>query len=100
MIVGFYTEDVNPGLPKQGTEAPNIQPQLSFYYSAINKIICSEFWGFRLHILSGAFTILNEMYWYLYELHTGHLTKDTASPLSLQYTVLFDTYLHSFDTAS
>jgi hypothetical protein len=43
MIIGFYSEDVIPGLAKQEAEAPNTQPQLSFYYSAINKIMFSEF---------------------------------------------------------
>jgi len=28
MIVGFYSDDVIPGLPKQRAEAPNTQPQL------------------------------------------------------------------------
>lgn len=100
MIVGFCSEDVNPGLPKQGAEAPNAQQQHSFYYTVINKIMCSEFQGFRIHILSGALTILNAMFWCLQELHTGHFTKDKSSALLLQYTALFDTYSHSFDTAS
>jgi hypothetical protein len=42
MIVGLYSEDVNLGLSKEGAEAPNTQPQLSFYYSAINKTMYSE----------------------------------------------------------